>query len=49
MNEFAHLRKRIYDKGISIVLTIKIRLNKIQDTVVTKRAPLDIDDNLDEN
>lgn len=43
---FAHLRKRIHDKRIGVVLAIEIRFDEVQNTVVAESTPLDINDNL---
>lgn len=44
---FIHLRKRIHDKRIGVVLAIEIRFDEVQNTVVAKSAPLNINDNLE--
>lgn len=46
-HEFVHLREWIHDKGIGVVLAIEIRLDKVQDTVVSEGAPFDIDNDLE--
>lgn len=45
--KIVHLRKGFRDKGIGIVFTIKIRLDKVENAVVSESAPFDIDDNLE--
>lgn len=45
-DEFVHLREWIHDKRIGIVLTIEIRFDKVQYTVISEGAPFDINNNL---
>lgn len=41
-----YTRERIYKKRVCVVLTIEVRLDEVEDSVVAECTPFDVDDYL---